>query len=458
MRYAKYILPFTRLADLIMVNLAFLAGMYLRFDGVEKVFGQRYLTLLIGVNVGWLFISRWQKVYQNSRITPWFQIAGAYIKAAAFLLLFLLGAATLLKVQFVSREFLMYFFASQVLLQLGFNFFQRRFLHFIRRKGQNFRRIAILGKTESSIDFEQDVLGNPSYGFRFSGFYEAERTEVSKGWDDFVKDFQHQKVDELICSLAVVQELGVQKVLSFCGKNRIRVRFLSDVLNELRRLENARLEITRFYTVPLIVMRPEPLHKLHNRIIKRAFDLLLSIVLTLLFCWIYPICAILIKLSSKGPVIFKQKRIGMNGDVFVCYKFRTMRVNSGENQATRDDSRSFFLGKIMRVMRIDELPQLFNVIGGDMSIVGPRPHMMWQDEYYNTQLHNYSVRQFVKPGITGLAQSNGYHGETKELKLMKARVDQDLYYIQNWSLWLDLNIIIKTFRNLFKGFPEMENA
>lgn len=451
-------MPFTRLVDLFMVNLAFLIGIYLRFNGVEKVLGQRYLTLLIGVNVGWIFISRWQKVYQNSRITPWFQIAGAYIKAAAFLLLLLLGAATLLKVQFVSREFLMYFFAAQVLLQLGFNFSSRRFLHFIRRRGQNFRRIAILGKTEASIDFEQDVLGNPSYGFRFSGFYEAQKTDSSKGWDDFVQDFQQQQVDELICSLAVVQELGVEKVLSFCGKNRIRVRFLSDVLNELRRLENARLEITKFYTVPLIVMRPEPLHKLHNRIIKRASDLILSILLTLLLFWVFPLCALLIKLSSRGPVIFKQKRLGMNGDVFVCYKFRTMGVNSGESQATRNDSRSFFIGKILRASRIDELPQLINVIMGDMSVVGPRPHMMWQDEYYNTQLNNYSIRQFVKPGITGLAQSNGYYGETKELRLMKARVDQDLYYIQNWSLWLDVNIIIKTFRNLFKGFPEMQKA
>ena len=196
----------------------------------------------------------------------------------------------------------------------------------------------------------------------------------------------------------------------------------------------------------------EPLEDPLNRIIKRTFDLVFSSVVCLMLLPLIPIIGLIIKIQSPGPIFFRQERTGFNGKNFDCYKFRSMHVNKDADkiQATEHDVRKFAFGNFMRKCNIDELPQFFNVLIGDMSVVGPRPHMLYHTEHYSKLINEYMVRHLCKPGITGLAQVSGYRGETKELWQMKDRVRLDIWYIENWSVWLDLSIIAKTFVSIFK--------
>jgi putative colanic acid biosynthesis UDP-glucose lipid carrier transferase len=206
--------------------------------------------------------------------------------------------------------------------------------------------------------------------------------------------------------------------------------------------------------IPVISMRTEPLLKFGNQVEKRIFDLVVS---TIFLITIFPLLLIFlglgIKLTSKGPIFFKQKRTGENGTDFYCYKFRTMCVNqdADSKQATKDDSRVTKIGAFMRKTNLDEMPQFFNVFIGNMSIVGPRPHMLKHTEMYSKLIDQYMIRHFAKPGITGWAQVTGFRGETQRLEEMEGRVKRDVWYIENWSFSLDVRIIFMTVFNMFRG-------
>jgi len=195
----------------------------------------------------------------------------------------------------------------------------------------------------------------------------------------------------------------------------------------------------------------DPLQLPTNQFTKRVFDIVFSGFFLLCTLPLLPVIALIIKIQSPGPLLFKQLRTGMNGQNFVCYKFRSMHVNKDADrlQATKNDPRKFPFGNFMRKANIDELPQFWNVLKGDMSIVGPRPHMLAHTEQYSQLIDKYMVRHFVKPGVTGWAQVTGFRGETQELWQMEGRVKRDIWYIENWSIWLDIRIIWLTARQLF---------
>jgi exopolysaccharide biosynthesis polyprenyl glycosylphosphotransferase len=204
----------------------------------------------------------------------------------------------------------------------------------------------------------------------------------------------------------------------------------------------------------VITLRKEPLKNIDNRFKKRVFDIIFSsFVIVFVLSWLYPILAIIIKLQSPGPVLFKQLRSGRDNVPFWCFKFRSMKCNdaSDKRQATRDDDRVTKIGKFMRRTSLDELPQFFNVLLGDMSVMGPRPHMLNHTEQYRAIIDKYMVRQFLKPGISGWAQVNGYRGETKDPILMEKRVQHDIWYMENWSVMLDIKILFMTIINMLKG-------
>lgn len=209
-----------------------------------------------------------------------------------------------------------------------------------------------------------------------------------------------------------------------------------------------------FGHIPIISVRHEPLENIFNRMFKRLFDCVFSVfVIVFIFSWLFPLLAIAIKLESRGPVFFTQKRSGRDNRPFTCYKFRSMRVNkeAHEVQATRGDKRITRIGKLLRRTSIDELPQFFNVLIGNMSVVGPRPHMIAHTKQYSRMIDRYMIRHFLKPGITGWAQTNGLRGETKTVDDMLERVEADVWYLENWSFLLDLKIIILTIRNAISG-------
>src|SRR5690606_10508566 len=206
--------------------------------------------------------------------------------------------------------------------------------------------------------------------------------------------------------------------------------------------------------VPVISIRQEPVYDIEGRFKKRLFDMLFSLlVVVLVLSWLYPLIGMLIKLESRGPIMFKQLRTGRDNKPFWCYKFRSMRVNneSDDRQATRGDSRITTIGAFLRRTSLDELPQFFNVLQGHMSVVGPRPHMLKHTEQYKTIIDHYMTRQFLKPGITGWAQVNGYRGETTEPRLMERRVAHDIWYLENWTTMLDVRIVFLTIINMLVG-------
>ena len=255
------------------------------------------------------------------------------------------------------------------------------------------------------------------------------------------------EVHEIYCSQSTPQET-IEKLIEFSNTHKLVVSLIPEVKDLYRK----NLEVEYYGSTPILKVKKLPLEKREVRIFKRIFDIIFSfcIIIFVLF-WLIPILFIIVKLDSKGPLFFKQKRSGLKGKDFYCYKFRSMNLNkfSDEMQVTKFDSRITKIGKFLRNSSIDELPQFFNVFKGEMSVIGPRPHMSKQSLAFEKQINKYILRNAVKPGITGLAQISGYRGEIKKKSDIENRVRLDVFYIENWSFFLDIKIIFKTIFNLF---------
>ncbi len=331
----------------------------------------------------------------------------------------------------------------------------RRLLKHYRRKGYNFRRVIIVGYGRSGKLLEKEMESDAGYGYRIMGVFDdskevADNTPHYRGKVDDVQAYVlANDIDEIYCALPTTQEEKIMKLTRFAEENVIHFYIIPSMTPYIHR----RLYFDTMGNVPILSIRTEPLENPVNSFIKRCFDVVFSGVFLLFFPLILIPVAIAVKLSSPGPVFFKQKRTGLRGKEFYCYKFRTMRVNdkSDQQQATKNDPRKTKIGDFMRKTSIDELPQFWNVFKGDMSVVGPRPHMLKHTEEYSQLIDTYMLRHLVKPGITGWAQVNGYRGETKELWQMAKRVQYDVWYIENWDFFLDLKIIYLTIANAIRG-------
>ena len=349
---------------------------------------------------------------------------------------------------------------------------ERWFLKLYREAGRNTRTVTLVGSDPELIGIFRKLRDDATLGYRVLGYYGEESlgdvaTEVEKlskrqekdrgllrrlgSMEDFLKAME-EKPDEL--------ELGDELYLCISRKERDTIRKVSRLCDH---------HVVRFYYVPVSVesiglnLKREmmddmevfttyenPLQNSVNRFVKRVFDIMFSMVFLVPTALLFPFIYLIIKIQSPGPIFFKQLRTGLDGKDFYCLKFRSMHVNKDADkvQATKDDPRKYPFGNFMRKANIDELPQFLNVLRGDMSIVGPRPHMLAHTEMYSQLIDKYMVRHFVKPGVTGWAQVTGFRGETKELWQMEGRVKRDIWYMEHWSIWLDIRIIwltLKTF-------------
>ena len=295
-------------------------------------------------------------------------------------------------------------------------------------------------------------------GYRVYGYFDdAEQKDYPSQcpWLGTPKDVigylkAHMEIQEAYCCLPSAMKDVILPIIHYCENNLVRFYSVPNVRNYLRH----RMYLNIIGDVPYLSLFEEPLNRVDNRIVKRLFDIVFSLLfLCTLFPFILVIVTIITKITMPGPVFFKQKRTGLNGKEFMCLKFRSMRVNADADklQATKDDPRTTKWGEIMRHTSIDELPQFINVMLGSMSVVGPRPHMIKHTEQYSHIIDKYMVRHFVKPGITGWSQVNGFRGETKSLEQMEGRIRGDIWYIGHWSFWLDLYIIFKTITNAVHG-------
>jgi putative colanic acid biosynthesis UDP-glucose lipid carrier transferase len=355
-----------------------------------------------------------------------------------------------------SRNFIFIFYLSLYGVFAVWRIIAREVLKWNRKRGKNFKRIIIVGAGKNGLTLYSEMKKESSYGYNILGFFDDNRTLKDTlpnylGMTHEVEDFAlAHHVDEIYCTLPNSQDEKITRILNFTEKNMIRFY----IVPEFSRYVKRRLDLENIESIPLMAVRSEPLQSPVNRFIKRLFDILFSCaVLLFLFPLFYLVLGIVIKVSSSGPIIFKQKRTGIYGKVFFCYKFRSMRRNrtANEKQAERNDPRITGIGNFLRRSNLDEIPQFYNVLKGEMSIVGPRPHMLKHTELYSNIIDKYMVRHLVKPGITGWAQINGYRGETRTPDQMEARVRYDVWYIENWSFLLDLKIIVVTVFNMIRG-------
>ena len=332
---------------------------------------------------------------------------------------------------------------------------ERWFVKLYRQAGRNTRAVTLVGTDSELLEVYHKLMNDPTLGYHVVGYYGDDTLSnelVCLGSvEDFVKGLDNP--DGL--------KLGDELYLCVSRKERENIRRISKLCDH---------KLIRFYYVPISVetiglnMKREllddmevfttyenPLQNPVKRWAKRCFDIVLSLVFLIPTAIIFPFIFIIIKIQSPGPILFKQKRTGLDGKTFNCFKFRSMHVNKDADklQATKNDPRKFPFGNFMRKANIDELPQFLNVLKGDMSIVGPRPHMLAHTEQYAALIDKYMVRHMVKPGVTGWAQVTGFRGETKELWQMEGRVKRDIWYMEHWSIWLDIRIIWLTAKTIF---------
>ena len=325
-------------------------------------------------------------------------------------------------------------------------------LRYYRNLGKNYRKVVIVGNDDSTRRIKRLFTGRRSLGYKYLGFFtDKEMVKKLGNVRDCFSFIKENTIDEIYCSLKELDKKTLKEITLFANTNNIRLKFLPDsskLYSKGRSLE--------YYDDTLLVLNVKklPFELPQSHLIKRFFDIFFSfIVCVLMLSWLIPIFWVLVKLESRGPLIFKQKREGLNGDQFVCYKFRSMRLNKQSHKvhATVNDTRVTKIGSFLRKTSMDELPQFFNVLKGDMSVVGPRPHLQSLSKEYQKEVDDYLKRHVVKPGITGLAQVSGYRGEIKRKSDIKNRVRLDIFYIENWSFLLDIKIILMTVFNIFKG-------
>jgi len=352
--------------------------------------------------------------------------------------------------------FIIYYYIILFIIFTSWRVVARESLKIYRRKGHNYKRVIIVGAGKNGMELYAEMKKEMAYGYNIYGFFDDNfllKNTIPNylGMTHEVEDFSLQNnIDEIYCTLPNSQDEKIIRMLNFSEKHMIRFY----IVPEFSRYVKKRLDLDSIESVPIMAVRSEPLQFIHNKIIKRAFDLIFSFCfLITLFPIFYIIFGILIKLSSSGPIIFKQARTGIYGKNFDCYKFRSMKMSedADEKQAEKDDPRKTRIGQFLRRSNLDEIPQFYNVIKGEMSVVGPRPHMLKHTELYSSFIDKYMVRHLIKPGITGWAQVNGYRGETKTTEQMEGRVRCDVWYLENWTFILDIKIVVITILNMFKG-------
>lgn len=457
-RYSQFLELVYFLVDVVLLNIAFFIAIFISYDRFSKVSTDRkFAMLLVAVNLIWFLVTTVQNYYKVERRIGYEQLIFRFFKVLAFQALLTFTYLFLIKGQQFSRAQLAYTYLFFTILDLAWRIGFETYLKRYRARGGNYRRIIVIGTTTSSIQFVREIQEHNEFGYRFLGYFDDPETsmeELTGGLKDVKSYCSLNHVDEIYFALRPTDMNDyVDDLMTYCDDNLIRFRFVPEFSTYVKRYYK-KINIEYYGNTPVLSVRPEPLDNMYNRIQKRSFDIFFAGLFFVLFgWWLFPIIALFVKLSSPGPVYFIQKRSGEGNREFLCYKFRTMKVNAeaDSKQATKNDPRITRVGAFLRKTNLDELPQFINVLRGDMSVVGPRPHMLKHTEEYSKIVNNFMVRQFVKPGITGAAQANGYRGDTTDPVMMEKRVQYDLWYLENWSFWLDVKIVLLTVWSMLKG-------
>lgn len=442
--------------DVLMLNIMLLYGKSW-FGELPVRYNVQYYQLAVFMNITWFAISWIKNLYRHEYIASFEvfcrQTRHAYMYFVALTMLYLYFNRSIE----ISRLFMV---VEYVAIAAGF-FFVRlinlTLFHYILNKDFASKKVLIIGYNQTSKKLVQYLEQEP-VNTEIIGFCEDEENvkELSnypivsklRNIMNFCKSYGN--VSEIYSTVSPEQNHYIYQLMQEADQACIRFKIIPDLNLYIKQP----IHVKYFKDIPVLSVRKEPLDDITNRIKKRAFDLFISTgILLLILSWMIPLIGLLIWLEDRGPIFFIQKRSGKNNKDFNCIKFRSMRLNNGANlkQATIDDDRVTRIGRILRRTSLDEFPQFLNVFLGQMSLVGPRPHMLKHTDEYSKIVNEYMIRQFVKPGVTGWAQINGYRGEIKTTEDIMNRVQHDLWYLENWSLWLDTKIIFLTIYGVIRG-------
>lgn len=455
-RYSNRVKFVFQVNDLAVLNFSyFISTVVLKYNN-SFFFNRTQTVLLLFLNLLWVVLTSFGNIYAIRRFIK----IEKEIKQSLSVLVFHFLITSL--IVFYSKQFIfntpekISFYAAFTINLVIWKIVSLKILKYLRVKGFNYRKVVIIGGGVVGNQIQSFLKSDHSFGFQYLGLFDnnpaecVNKDEIVGTINDFKILALSQQIDEAFIALPNSAKKEVTDVIRFCDANTIRIKIVPDFMLYIK----PKVDLDFYGSIPIIVLHNEPLENLVNRFIKRSFDIVFSLLVVIfILSWLIPLLGILIKIDSKGPVFFKQKRTGADNHEFYIIKLRSMKMNNDSDkvQARRGDKRVTRLGSFLRRSNLDELPQFLNVLIGNMSVIGPRPHMLEHTTQYSALIKGYMVRHFAKPGLTGWAQVNGFRGETKETEQMEARVQHDVYYIENWSIYLDNKIVVRTILNMLQG-------
>jgi putative colanic acid biosysnthesis UDP-glucose lipid carrier transferase len=451
-RYKQFYNAINISLDYLLLNISLMVVYnFLNSSFISLMNNKNYLPVILVFNLLWLLSSNITSLYNTVSdidIKVYYSAIKTYLLYIGLIcLIILLVIGT--KSYFITQEYLFY---SMSLFGILLGTWKIIFF-FVRKSNRvlmnNSRNAIIVGASRAGNELYNQFNNKVLKGYNLLGFFDDEPSKVTQqhlylGDTSLCMDYVlKNNVEEIFCALPYSEHKTIERLMSDSDKNLIRFKIVPEYHEYFKNTSY----LQNLGNIPILTVRAEPLENILNRAVKRIFDIAFSLfVIVFVFSWLFPILAILVKLESKGPIFFKQMRSGRDNHSFTCYKFRSMKVDNKfeHKQAVLGDPRITKLGTILRKTSLDELPQFFNVLIGNMSIVGPRPHMLSHTEQYSQLIDQFMVRHFMKPGITGWAQINGLRGETKTIEAMLERVEADVWYLENWTFLLDIRIIALT--------------
>jgi Undecaprenyl-phosphate glucose phosphotransferase len=447
--------------DALIIAFSYMLAWYLKFaspfSDIDKSVGVlsmlTYFEMLVVIVPGYLILYYAFNLYTPKRTTVHRYEVINIIQANTVGLILLMAGWYLISQIHFSRSMMALFYILNIIFTTLGRLFIRHLLQYFREKGYNLKYILLVGYSRAAEEYINRINSNPQWGYVVRGILDDhvpagtlyKGVKVIGTIGNLLYILPENKLDEIAITLSLADYDNLEHIVDMCEKSGVHTKFIPDYNS----LFPSRPYTEDLMGLPVVNIRYVPLSNTLNWCIKRLMDLIIAAAALVVASPVMVIAAVLVKLTSKGPVIFKQERIGLHNKPFKMYKFRTMKVQkSAEEQkgwTTKDDPRVTRVGKFLRRTSIDELPQLFNILKGDMSVVGPRPERPQFVEKFKEEIPRYMVKHQVRPGLTGWAQVNGYRGDTS----IKKRIEYDIFYIENWTISFDVKIILMTF---FTGF------
>ena len=451
-RYSRFIPLISITGDIILLNLFVIVG-FCRLKGADHCFESYHIAFYLYMNLIWLilsFIFRAHNIDRNIRPRAFLFTYGQII---IFFFFFFLMFFQIKAFNYYPRDWWKYLFPAFFLVLIMWKLLLYYAFIIYRKWGFNFRKVMIIGHDNNSKSLIHYFSTNPWHGYRYAGsLFDEDGGEIQPvgRLEELDKFISGEKIDEVYIAWSSIPRKQLNSVFEVLDNYPVRVRVIPD----LQDFSFRSVDIMNYGDIPVIHINPGPLSYWYNRLVKRGVDLVISLVAIIgIMSWLTPLLWILSVCGSREGVFFRQKRTAIDGREFTCLKYRSMRYNREADvvAACRDDKRITPVGRVLRKTSLDEIPQFLNVLTGDMSVVGPRPHMLKHTEEYRHLIKRFMLRHTVKPGLTGLAQVSGYRGEIRSIQDIQKRVEYDVKYIENWSLALDVKILFKTLWVIIKG-------